>query len=223
MYNPASILHSVERFLDECKQMPNVVFFTLGTNRVYVLKETGKIVDNCQKRPQRLFIEQELSVEECEDYLAQAVSKLLSRHESVKVVVTVSPIRYAKYGFHGSALAKATLLLAANRLQQHFSDVVSYFPAYEIINDELRDYRFYQPDMIHPTQQAVEYVWQRFSEIYLDKRAKRFLEQWKPIKEALGHRPLSPESEEYKAFFQDTMRKAKALAEQYPDMPPIGR
>ncbi|MBR6263568.1 MAG: GSCFA domain-containing protein [Prevotella sp.] len=223
MYNPASILHSVDRFLDECKQIPNVVFLTLGTNHVYVLKETGEIVDNCRKRPHRLFQEQELSVDECEDFLAQAVSKLLDRNGSIKVVVTVSPIRYAKYGFHGSALSKATLLLAANRLQQHFPDVVSYFPAYEIINDELRDYRFYQPDMIHPSEQAVEYIWLRFADVYLDQRAKKFLEQWKPIKEALGHRPFNPESEEYKAFIQDTIQKANALAEQYPDMPPIGR
>ncbi len=223
MYNPASVLHTVDRYLNECEHLPNVVFFTLGTNHVYVLKETGEIVDNCCKRPQKLFWEKELSVEQCESYLAEAVAKLLAVCPSAKVVVTVSPIRYAKYGFHGSALSKATLLLAAERLQSRFPDVVQYFPAYEIVNDELRDYRFYQSDMIHPTEQAVEYIWQRFSEVYLNKDAKAFLQQWKPLKQALAHRPFDPESEEYKAFIERTLQKVSELAELYPGMPPIGR
>ena len=109
-------------------------------------------------------------------------------------MVTVSPIRYAKYGYHGSALSKAVLLLAAEQLQELFPDVVNYFPAYEIVNDELRDYRFYQPDMLHPSQQAVDYIWQRFAELYLSHEAKSFIQEWKPVKEALSHRPFHPDS-----------------------------
>lgn len=112
MYNPASILHTVER----TDVAPRVAVFTLGTNHVYILRETGEIVDNCQKRPHRLFEERELTVEECKDYLLRAVNILRGRRPDVKVIITVSPIRYAKYGFHGSQLSKATLLLAADLL-----------------------------------------------------------------------------------------------------------
>ncbi len=211
MYNPCSILHTVER----CDEAPRVALFTLGTNHVYRLKETGEIVDNCLKRPQRLFQEEELSVETCLDYLQRAVDILAARNPEVQVVVTVSPIRYAKYGYHGSQLSKATLLLAADRLVKA-NDRCSYFPAYEIVNDELRDYRFYREDMLHPSSQAVEYIWQRFSEVYFSEAAKRFLAEWRPIKEALGHKPFHPEAEAYKAFMERTRQKMEELKQRYP-------
>ncbi len=236
MYNPASILHTVERCLDEAKDPtgkkstfpapPRVAVFTLGTNHVYILNETGEIVDNCQKRPQRLFTEQELSVIECVDYLQQAIDLLRESYEShypsvegellrFQVIVTVSPIRYAKYGYHGSQLSKATLQLAADQLARQNPGVVSYFPAYEIMNDELRDYRFYKEDMLHPSDQAVEYIWQRFRETYFGKAAERFLEDWRPIKEALGHKPFHPDSETTKQFLAKTDEKKKVFEEKY--------
>lgn len=215
MYNPASVLHTVERYEGE---PPEVAVLTLGTNHVYILKETGEIVDNCRKRPQRLFREELLTVDVCLDYLSRAVETLLSRNPDVRVVVTVSPIRYAKYGFHGSALSKAVLLLAADRLVSDYPDVVEYFPAYEIVNDELRDYRFYAEDMLHPSQQAVAYIWERFAEAFFSEDTRRFLEEWRPIKEALAHRPFRPDSDEYKEFLAATMRKAELLARKYPDM-----
>lgn len=215
MYNPASVLHTVERYEGE---PPEVAVLTLGTNHVYILKETGEIVDNCRKRPQRLFREEQLTVDVCLDYLSRAVETLLSRNPDVRVVVTVSPIRYAKYGFHGSALSKAVLLLAADRLVAAYPDVVEYFPAYEIVNDELRDYRFYAEDMLHPSQQAVAYIWERFAEAFFSEDTWRFLEEWRPIKEALAHRPFRPDSDEYKEFLAATMRKAELLARKYPDM-----
>lgn len=215
MYNPASVLHTVERYEGE---PPEVAVLTLGTNHVYILKETGEIVDNCRKRPQRLFREELLTVDVCLDYLSRAVETLLSRNPDVRVVVTVSPIRYAKYGFHGSALSKAVLLLAADRLVAVYPDVVEYFPAYEIVNDELRDYRFYAEDMLHPSQQAVAYIWERFAEAFFSEDTRRFLEEWRPIKEALAHRPFRPDSDEYKEFLAATMRKAELLARKYPDM-----
>ena len=215
MYNPASVLHTVERYEGE---PPEVAVLTLGTNHVYILKETGEIVDNCRKRPQRLFREELLTVDVCLAYLSRAVDRLLSRNPDVRVVVTVSPIRYAKYGFHGSALSKAVLLLAADRLVAAYPDVVEYFPAYEIVNDELRDYRFYAEDMLHPSQQAVAYIWERFAEAFFSEDTRRFLEEWRPIKEALAHRPFRPDSDEYKEFLAATIRKAELLARKYPDM-----
>lgn len=212
MYNPASVLHTVSR--TDC--VPSTAVLTLGTNHVYILNETGEIVDNCMKRPQHLFTERELTVDECADYLRQAVLLLQKRNPAVRVILTVSPIRYAKYGYHGSRLSKAVLLLAADILEREMHGTVSYFPAYEIMNDELRGYRFYAPDMLHPSEQAVEYIWQRFVEAYFSPAAKRFLEEYRPIREAIGHRPFNPESTDYKAFMARMLTKALDLERRYP-------
>lgn len=213
MYNPASILHTVMR----TDEKPRIALLTLGSNHVYILNETGEIVDNCAKRPQKLFTEKELTVDECADYLRQAVDILVERDAGVKVILTVSPIRYAKYGYHGSQLSKATLLLAADQLVKELPEKVTYFPAYEIVNDELRDYRFYAADMLHPSEQAVEYIWEQFSDAYFSVEAKRFVEEWRPIREALGHRPFHPDSAEYKEFMHKTMLKVGTLSEKYPN------
>jgi len=215
MYNPASILHTVERW----QGRERVVFLTLGTNHVYRLRETGEIVDNCQKRPQALFQEEELSVEACADYLRQTVERLLSRRPDVRVVLTVSPIRYRKYGYHGSQLSKATLLLAVDKVISHSSLLIShlhYFPAYEIVMDELRDYRFYAEDMLHPSDQAVEYIWERLSETCLSADAKAFIQEWRPIKQVLAHKPFNPDSGEYRALMDKTMLKVAELRKKYP-------
>lgn len=218
MYNPASILHTVDRYVDrleaEDAEAPRTAVFTLGTNHVYILNETGEIVDNCRKRPQRLFTERELTVDECAEYLCRAIGRLRSVNPDVRVVFTVSPIRYAKYGFHGSQLSKAVLLLAANKVVRG-QDMVEYFPAYEIVNDELRDYRFYREDMLHPSDQAVEYIWQRFGDTYFSEHTLSFLEEWRPVKAALGHRPFNADSEEHKEFLRKTMAKADALKAKY--------
>lgn len=218
MYNPASILHTVDRYVDrleaENAEAPRTAVFTLGTNHVYILNETGEIVDNCRKRPQRLFTERELTVDECAEYLCRAIGRLRSVNPDVRVVLTVSPIRYAKYGFHGSQLSKAVLLLAADKVVRE-QDMVEYFPAYEIVNDELRDYRFYREDMLHPSDQAVEYIWQRFGDTYFSEHTLSFLEEWRPVKAALGHRPFNADSEEHKEFLRKTMAKADALKAKY--------
>lgn len=209
MYNPVSILHTVMR---TSYTFP-VAFFTLGTNHVYRLKETGEIVDNCEKRPHHLFQEETLTVSQCADYLRQAIALLQSRSADVEVVLTVSPIRYRKYGYHGSQLSKATLLLAADEVAKMPN--VHYFPAYEIVNDELRDYRFYAADMLHPSEQAVDYIWERLCETYLSDRARQFLSDWQPVRQALGHKPFAPESEAYRTFMNKTMLKVEELRKKY--------
>ena len=225
MYNPASILHTVERLsLAEPSILGSLrtAFFTLGTNHIYRLKETGEIVDNCQKRPQSLFTEEELTVDECANYLQKAIDILRTANPDIHVVLTVSPIRYRKYGYHGSQLSKSTLLLAVDKVIEMFNVSclmfnVTYFPAYEIINDELRDYRFYAEDMLHPSSQAVEYIWQRLSEVYLSDAAKLFLQEWQPLKAALNHKPFNPESQEYRIFMDKTMLKIAELQKKYPN------
>ena len=171
MYNPASVLHTV----------------------------------------QRLFQEEELSVDACADYLQQTVDLLRAQNPDMHIVLTVSPIRYRKYGYHGSQLSKATLLLAVEKVD------ADYFPAYEIVNDELRDYRFYQEDMLHPSNQAVAYIWERLSAVYLSEDAKLFLKEWAPLKAVLNHKPFHPESEEYQALIDKTMLKVAALQKKYPN------
>lgn len=123
MYNPVSILHTVRRW----EGTADVVVLTLGTNRVYVERATGEIVDNCEKRPQRLFEERSLSVAACADALREACSVLRSQNDGVRIVLTVSPIRYRKYGYHGSQLSKATLLLAADEVVRAEGPGVMYF------------------------------------------------------------------------------------------------
>ena len=220
MYNPASILHTLQL----CPELrPHVAFLTLGTNHVYRLKATGEIVDNCEKRPATLFQEEELTVDECADYLQQCVTLLRERRPDVHVVLTVSPIRYRKYGYHKSQLSKATLLLAVDSLacsveRVEFSQL-SYFPAYELLLDELRDYRFYQPDMLHPSQQAVDYIWEKLYEHYFSPRLKDYLRQWAPIRAALQHRPFNPDSPDYKAFMAQARERLDSLRQQYPLLP----
>ena len=215
MYNPVSVLHTVKKVANHTF---DTAVFTLGTNHVYVERATGEIVDNCQKRPQREFEERELTVEECADALREAITLLRQANPKVNIIITVSPIRYAKYGYHGSQLSKAVLLLATDKVIKEEGERVYYFPAYEIVNDELRDYRFYKADMLHPNEQAVEYIWEQLVATCLSAEAKQFLEEWRPIKEALAHRPFHPEAAAYQDFIKKTKEKAKMLELKYPNI-----
>ena len=247
MYNPASILHTIERLAATVPAVspagstatvpaaspagPRVAFLTLGTNHVYRLKSTGEIVDNCEKRPAALFEEEELSVEQCVDCLGQSITLRRKMNPAVHVVLTVSPIRYRKYGYHGSQLSKATLLLASSRCCSLCCNTVaatvptaspagsvSYFPAYELLLDELRDYRFYAPDMLHPSAQAVEYIWERLVDSYFSPAAKDFLSEWRPLKQALAHKPFNPDSPDYRTFHEQTLTKVAELQKKYPHL-----
>ena len=215
MYNPVSVLHTVKKVANHTF---DTAVFTLGTNHVYVERATGEIVDNCQKRPQREFKERELTVEECAEALREAITLLRQANPKINIIITISPIRYAKYGYHGSQLSKAVLLLAADKLEKEEGETVYYFPAYEIVNDELRDYRFYKADMLHPNEQAVEYIWEQLVATCFSAEAQRFLEEWRPIKEALAHRPFNPEAAAYQDFIKKTMEKAKMLKLKYPNI-----
>jgi len=212
MYNPASIYHTIQRI----SFVPDYAILTLGTNRVYILKETNEIVDNCRKQPQNLFREEQLSIEECVNYLSLTIDRLIELNKDIKIIVTVSPIRYAKYGFHGSQLSKATLLLASQQLLERYPDRVEYFPAYEIVNDELRDYRFYAADMLHPTEQAVDYIWERFSDTYFSQSTTDFIAEWRPLKQALAHKVLDATSNDFIKFKQSSIEKLNIIAKKYP-------
>lgn len=232
MYNPISVGHTIERLSSaQAADDPSLLAFslsghntdpvgkvviTLGTNHVYILKETGEVVDNCQKRPASLFEEKKLSVEECVDALSAIVGRLTDSNPQMQILLTVSPIRYPKYGYHESNLSKATLLLACQQVAEQDPDHVTYFPAYEIMNDELRDYRFYAADMLHPSEQAVEYIWERLSEQFFSAATQQFLQEWRPIRQALNHRPFNPDSDDYLAFLQKTRQRVEQLSQKYP-------
>jgi len=225
MYNPISILHTLRRLYDGSSAFsPDFVFLTLGTNHVYRLRETGEIVDNCEKRPHRLFQEEQLTIAQCADALRECAALLRQVNPDVRIILTVSPIRYAKYGFHGSQLSKATLLLAIDELitRSMSADASTrslsslyYFPAYEIVLDELRDYRFYGPDMLHPSQQAIDYIWERFLEHGLDHEAHRFVYDFEPIRKALQHRPDDPNSPAAQRFQEQTQQQLHDLLSKY--------
>ena len=232
MYNSISVGHTIERLSSaKAADDPSLAAFslsghntdpvgkvviTLGTNHVYILKETGEVVDNCQKRPASFFEEKKLSVEECADALSAIVGRLTDSNPQIRILLTVSPIRYAKYGYHESNLSKATLLLACQQVAEQDPDHVTYFPAYEIMNDELRDYRFYAADMLHPSEQAVEYIWERLSEQFFSAATQQFLQEWRPIRQALNHRPFNPDSDDYLAFLQKTRQRVEQLSQKYP-------
>ena len=224
MYNPVSILHTVNRLaaggtLPFAAGEPATAVFTLGTNHVYRLKSTGMIVDNCQKRPQQLFQEEELTIEQCAEAISQSVAVIRTAFPDTRFLLTVSPIRYRKYSYHGSQLSKATLLLAVDSVIKQAEDPrIAYFPSYEIVNDELRDYRFYQEDMLHPSMQAVSYIFERLADAYFSPATQQFLQRWKPIREAFAHRPFHPESEAYQMFLVKTRQQYEALKKDYPMM-----
>ena len=189
---------------------------TLGTAWVYRLKEDGRVVGNCHKVPEREFVRQRLSVDEIVETFVALLDRLWSINPGARVLLTVSPVRHLKDGLHGNQLSKATLLLAVDELCRRMPERCVYFPAYEVLMDELRDYRFYAEDMSHPSKQAVDYVWERFVEHCTDESAHAFMSEWNKVCRALEHRPFKPDSEQYRAFVRQNMLKIAELKEKYP-------
>ena len=193
------------------------LIITWGTAYIYRLRSTGEVVSNCHKVAGREFMRERLSVGDIVADWSELLGLLVNRCPSLQqIILSVSPIRHWKDGAHGNQLSKATLLLAAEQLEQKYPGLVQYFPAYEIMMDELRDYRFYADDMLHPSPQAVEYIWDSFRTNYLTEETLAVMEEWQQINQALHHRPLHPESDAYREFMHQTMLKLKRLQEKFP-------
>lgn len=192
------------------------LIITFGTAYVYRLKSSGQIVSNCHKLPEKRFDRQRLSVEEIVSDWKKLLPALWAHNRTLKLLFTVSPIRHWKDGAQGNQLSKATLLLAIDRLQQAFPEQVAYFPAYEILMDELRDYRFYADDMLHPSPLAIDYIWQRFTESMLSKEAQALLKEWEEIRKAIQHKPFRPDSEAYQRFISQTLLKMERISRKFP-------
>ena len=194
----------------------DMLVVTLGTAWVYRLKGSEEVVGNCHKVPEREFVRCRLTVEEIVEEYTDLLGRLWAVNPKVRVLFTVSPVRHLKDTLHGNQLSKATLLLAVDELCGRYPERLHYFPAYEIVMDELRDYRFYAEDMAHPSAQAVEYVWERFVEQVTDGGARAFMAEWTKMVRALAHRPFRPDAEEYQQFVKQNLVKLMALKERYP-------
>ena len=192
------------------------LFLTLGTSRCYNLVDGDDTVANCHRMPADTFWTMDVLPEDLEECLGGALDEWHLWNPRLQVIITISPFRYAKYGMHGSQLDKARLLLGVERMMQTRADWMCYFPAYEIVMDELRDYRFYADDMLHPSQQAVDYIWQRLQDGWMTDELRHYLRRWDPVGRALAHRPLHPESPEYETFQERTREQLQQLQRDYP-------
>jgi hypothetical protein len=203
------------RAAHEMLSKADVLCLTFGTNRVY--EHAKRAVGNCHKEAASQFTERSLKVAEIVERWQALLKHLYAWNPKLKVVFTVSPYRYAKYGFVENQRAKATLLLAIDELMNHEQRAVStegrmfYFPAYEILLDELRDYRFYAEDMLHPSEQAVSYIWQKFTSWAFTPEALNFAQEWERTERDLAHRPMNPDSDAHKAFVEKVMAKRELL------------
>jgi hypothetical protein len=212
------ILRGVDEAVLKARQFlknANRLIITLGTANVFVEKKTEQIVANCHKMPATHFQQKRLSIDEIIEPISHFFSKISAQNAGIQVIMTVSPVRHIKDGLIENQLSKATLLLAIDRLCALFPNV-HYFPAYEIMMDDLRDYRFYEPDMIHPTQQAIDYIWQIFSDTYFNEETKKIMDDVRKVNLMQQHRPLHPDTEGYQLFVNDLRKREEGLIIKYP-------
>ena len=188
----------------------NWLIITYGTAWVYELAETHQIVANCHKMPAALFQKRLMTTEESCRSFREMYDALKKINPDIKIVVTVSPVRHIKDTLPLNQVSKSVLRLICHTITTEFQDV-EYFPSYEMMIDDLRDYRFYKSDMIHPTEQAEDYIWKNFIDTLLDTNAQKFVNEWKSIRAALSHRAFHIHSSGHQNFLQQTIRKLEAL------------
>lgn len=184
----------------------DLVIITLGTAWCYVHKESGRVVANCHKQPASLFERRLMSVAEVVEQLVNVVESIGGR-----VLFTVSPIRHVGEGLEDNSLSKAILRVAVSEVCNMYGGGVDYFPSYEMMMDDLRDYRFYDADMVHPTKQAIDYITEKFFEAALSERAKQTMQQVDRVISAVEHRPFNPKGESYKTFCRKQIEAIEGL------------
>ncbi|MBL7972137.1 MAG: GSCFA domain-containing protein [Prolixibacteraceae bacterium] len=190
---------------------------TFGTAWAYELLHSGQIVSNCHKVPAAQFSRVRLGVHEITEAYRSLLEELWAFNPKLKVVFTVSPIRHWKDGAVENQVSKAILLLAIDRLRTGFGERdCGYFPAYELMMDELRDYRFYAEDMIHLSPFAVDYIFDRFCKVMVTKESKNVSQSVLKVQKAVQHRPANPTSDEYKKFLQSNLEEISRLESEFP-------
>ncbi len=191
------------------------LIITLGTSYNYQLKTSLQPVANCHKAPQDFFEKKLLSVEEIISCLSNVISNLQSYNAGIKIIFTVSPVRHIKDGVIENNRSKARLIEAVHSIKED-NENIFYFPAYELIIDVLRDYRFYKDDLVHPTETAIAFVFENFCNAYIDERGKKLLEEIKPIIAATNHKPFQAESAAHKKFRATQLEKINILKMNFP-------
>ncbi|MDR0971544.1 MAG: GSCFA domain-containing protein [Bacteroidales bacterium] len=187
------------------------LILTLGTSNVYSLISNNKIVGNCHKIPAKNFEKRLLSTNEIVDILGKEVENFLSKtkNNSTKIIITISPIRHIKDGYRENQISKSILHIASEKIRQLFPDDVFYFPAYEIMMDELRDYRFYEEDMLHPNKIAIKLIWEKFQKTFFDEKTTTLCVEFEKLNKMIEHRPFDSESPSYK----EHLKKIEVLKE----------
>lgn len=189
-----------------------VVIITYGTAWVYAHKSESAIVSNCHKSSATLFEKRLLTVDEIIKSFNELYKELEKINPGVHFILTVSPVRHIKDTLPLNSVSKAALRLACDRIANKFNNV-TYFPSYEIMMDDLRDYRFYERDMIHPTEEAFDYISQKFSDQYFTAEVVSFIEKWKNLRQALQHKPFHPYSSQHQLFLKDLLTKLNSIKE----------
>lgn len=217
--NKEAFLESLNQFIE----LTNLQIYksshfiiTLGTSWVYRHHESNQVVANCHKVPQKAFGKELLSAEQSANSLKTIVSLIQSINPNCKFIFTVSPVRHIKDGFVENQVSKANLLLAVYNVVNQQSSSINYFASYEIMMDELRDYRFYMEDMLHPSSIAIDYIWIKFFENFVAESEFSIMQQVSDIQKALHHRPFNSNSESHKKFLSNLQRKIDILAKQLP-------
>ncbi|MCT4580573.1 MAG: GSCFA domain-containing protein [Flavobacteriales bacterium] len=191
------------------------LFITFGSAWIYTHLASQTVVANCHKIPQKQFTKSLLTVEELVKCYSSLLYEIREYNPNLNIVFTISPVRHWKDGVIENNQSKAVLHLAIMELVNNF-DFVSYFPSYEIVLDELRDYRFYKADLLHPNQQAVDYIYERFSEVYYHTETQQLNRSIRKVKAALSHRPFNIDSKEHQHFLEKTKQKIEALKQAHP-------
>jgi hypothetical protein len=190
------------------------LFLTFGTSWFYRLRSSDAIVNNCHKLPERAFERARLSVDDIIKEYETLIPLLNEYNPRLQLVFTVSPIRHWKDGAHENQLSKSVLLLAIDALCKKFKQTF-YFPAYELVMDELRDYRFYEEDMLHPNKIAINFIWQRFLDCFADKDALKLMPEIEKIQLSKQHRPFNQHTDQFKTFVRRQMQKIEELTRKY--------
>jgi hypothetical protein len=216
--NKDELLTSLNRNIEiTSKRLHNSthIVITLGTAWVYKHYETNLPVANCHKVPQKEFIKELLSVEEVTNSLKLIVNHIQQVNPKAVVIFTVSPVRHIKDGFIENTRSKAHLISAIHQILYRDSEIVNrncfYFPSYEIMLDELRDYRFYAEDMLHPNKTAVNYIWEKFAHVWINDESQEIMNDVETIQNGIAHRPFNPNSVAHQKFLQQLERKKELL------------
>jgi lysophospholipase L1-like esterase len=188
---------------------PGILFITFGTAFIYRLKESNSYVANCHKLPGNLFKKEILSVEKIVEIWQEVLTKLRQTNPKLKVVFTVSPVRHIRDGIIENNRSKARLLQVEEELSS--LENVEYFPSFEIVIDELRDYRFFKEDRVHPSVEAIKYIWKRFSDLYFDEKTQNVVEEFSKVRKRLAHR-----SEKYVELNMNTLKSMQHLENEFP-------